>query len=290
MAVKFFGQFLVERGLVSSSAVLEAIALQEKNNLKLGEMAVAMGLITKQDIERAHNAQRSKDLKLGDMLVNMGILTNDQLNQVIARQKSTHLYIGEALVQVGALSKDSLARCLDEFKADQAEYVAEQIELPACLSKSPELWVTAVDLTHKMITRVLGLQFRPGKCATATHISTNHVIAAMDFTGDLSARYMLSVSANLQKVIAKVVLQEESVDKEPVEVLDDTVMEFVNIVCGNIVAKASQTGMQLDINPPSIYHPQPNGISLQEGQIAAIFPIHIGENDRMDLILLIKTS
>ena len=290
MAVKFFGQFLIERGLVSSDSVLKAIELQEKTNLKLGEMAVSMGLITNQDIERAHNAQRSKDLKLGDMLVDMGILSPEQLEQVIARQKRTHLYIGEALVQIGALTPEALARCLEEFKLDQAEFVAEKVELPACLHNSPKLWETAVDLTHKMITRVLGLQFRAGKCATATHIPANHIIASMDFTGDQQAKYMLSVSAKLQKTIAKIILNEESVDGESVEVLDDTVMEFINIVCGNIVAKASQDGIQLDINPPQAVHPQYNGISLKEGQIAAIFPIHVGESYRMDLILIVKTT
>ena len=56
MAVKFFGQFLVEQGIVTGEALLNAINLQDKNNLKLGEMAVAMGLITPENIQRAHNA------------------------------------------------------------------------------------------------------------------------------------------------------------------------------------------------------------------------------------------
>ena len=57
MAVKFFGQFLVEQGAVTSEALLHAIELQDRTNLKLGEMAVAMGYITPNDIERAHSAQ-----------------------------------------------------------------------------------------------------------------------------------------------------------------------------------------------------------------------------------------
>ena len=64
MAVKFFGQYLVEQNIVTGDALLNAINLQDKNNLKLGEMAVAMGLITPADIQRAHNAQMSKDMKL----------------------------------------------------------------------------------------------------------------------------------------------------------------------------------------------------------------------------------
>ena len=66
------------------------------------------------------------------------------------------------------------------------------------------------------------------------------MMAAMDLTGDIDARYIISVSEGVQKEIAKAILREDSVDGEPVEILEDTVMEFTNVVCGNIAAKASQ--------------------------------------------------
>jgi len=81
MAVKFFGQFLVEQGIVTSEALLDSINLQDKNNLKFGEMAVAMGLITPADVQRAHNVQMSRDMRLGDLLVEMGILTLTQVRR-----------------------------------------------------------------------------------------------------------------------------------------------------------------------------------------------------------------
>lgn len=287
MAVKFFGQFLVEQGAVTSEALLHAIELQERTNLKLGEMAVAMGYITADDIERAHAAQLSKDMKLGDLLVDLGILTAAQLQEVIDRQKATHLYIGEALVKVGALTPEKLEQYLAAFKADQAPYVADRIELPAWLSNQP-LWETTVDLTYKMITRVLGLQFRPAKCREVGLVARSHMFAAMDFSGDASARYQLAVSANLQKTIAKVILKEESVDHEPVEVLEDAVMEFVNIVCGNVVAKASQSGMRLEITPPLTIHPPQNGLPVPDGYRGLLFPIHVNDDEVMELILFIK--
>ena len=287
MAVKFFGQFLVEKNIVTRDALLRAIDLQDQNNLKLGEMAVSMGYLTAADIQRAHNAQMSKDMKLGDLLVEMNILTISQLNDVITRQKNTHLYIGEALVQVGALTSDNLQQHLIDFRADQSPYVSEGIELPCSIANS-NIWEMTADLTYKMITRVLDLQFRPGKCEQLTIINTNFMMAAMDFSGDVEARYLISVSEMLQKKIARAILREESVECEPPEVLEDTVMEFVNVVCGNVAAKASQMGVIMNINPPVAIRPSVEGLQVPAGHTGLIFPIHAGDGEKMQMILLIK--
>ena len=287
MAVKFFGQFLVEQGIVTSEALLSAINLQDKNNLKLGEMALSMGLITSANIQKAHNIQMSRDVRIGDLLIEMGFLTLPQLNDIVTRQKNTHLYIGEALVQVGAFTNDDLQKHLNAFKADQAQYVSNGIELPIT-SPSDKIWEMTADLTYKMVTRVLDLQFRPGKCTLATVIPTNFMLAAMDLNGDVEARYLISVSEGLQKTIAKAILNENSVDNEPTEVLEDTVMEFVNVVCGNVAAKASQMGVIMNINPPVTLHPPAAGIPVPDGHTALSFPIHIVDGDTMEMILLIK--
>lgn len=287
MAVKFFGQFLVEKGIVSREALLRAIELQEQKNIKLGEMAVAMGYLTQDDIERAHHAQLSRDIKLGDLLVEIGSLTLTQLNEVITRQKNNHLYIGEALVLVGALSHEQLQQHLNEFKADQAPYISDRVELPGDIS-NPEIWEMAADLTYKMITRVLGLPFRAGKCHAITRVETNYIMAAMDLSGDVDARFIISVSQELQKSVAKAILRETSVDNEPPEVLEDTVMEFVNVVCGNIAAKASQAGKIVNINPPVTIRPDAAGLAVPAGYTGLCFPVLVGEGETMQLILFVK--
>jgi len=289
MAVKFFGQFLVEQDAVTGEALLHAIELQERTNLKLGEMAVTLGFITQQDIEAAHAAQLSKDMKLGDLLVDLGFLTLSQLEEVIARQKATHLYIGEALVKVGALTPEKLDYYLELFKQDQAPYAANRVEIPVWLSaQHADCWEMMVDLTYKMITRVIGVQFRPGKFVETKQIATNHMIAAMDLDGDLTARYLLSVSAGIQKAIARAILKENDVEGESEEILEDTVMEFVNIVCGNVVAKASQAGVNLEISPPVTLHPAAGGLAVTEGYRGVVFPIHVGDDEIMEMVLFVK--
>jgi len=287
MAVKFFGQFLVEKRVVSRDALLKAIDLQDQKNLKLGEMAVSMGYITQADIDRAHNAQLSKDMKLGDLLVEMGILTLNQLNEVVTRQKNTHLYIGEALVLVGAITSAQLQQYLEEFKADQAQYVADRIELPANIANN-RIWEMTADLTYKMITRVLDIQFRPEKCRIVTSLGTNFMMAGMDLSGDVDARYVISVSEGLQKIVAKAILREASVDNEPAEILEDTVMEFVNVVCGNVAAKASQMGTIININPPVTIRPSVGALHVPPNHTALCFPIYVGEGEKMELSLVIR--
>jgi len=287
MAVKFFGQFLVENNLVSREALLSAIELQEQKNLKLGEMAISLGYATAIDIERAHNAQLSRDMRLGDLLVEMGILTLNQLNDIVTRQQNTHLYIGEALVRIGALTNEQLKTHLDAFKQDQAKFVSERIELPPGISNGL-VWEMIADLTYKMITRVLDLPFRPGKCRAVASVDTNFMLAAMDLSGDIEARYIISVSERIQKEIAKAILREESVDGESMEVLEDTVMEFINVVCGNAAAKASQMDKVMNIRPPQVIHPPAGGLPVPPGTMALCFPIHVAEGDRMELLLFIK--
>jgi CheY-specific phosphatase CheX len=287
MAVMFFGQFLVEQNIVTAEALLNAINLQDKNNLKLGEMAVTMGLITQANIQQAHNAQMSKDMKLGDLLVEMGFLTLAQLNDVITRQKNTHLYIGEALVQIGSLTNDELQKHLDAFKADQAKYISSSVELPIS-SKNNKTWEMVADLTYKMITRVLDLKFHPGKCTVVPVIPHNFMLAAMDMSGDVEACYYISVSEKVQKCIAKAILGEESVDHESAEILEDTVMEFINVVCGNVAAKASQMGVVMEINPPVVIHPPTDGLQIPDDHTALSFPIHIEDGETMEMILLVR--
>ena len=176
---------------------------------------------------------------------------------------------------------------LDAFKADQAQYVTNGIELPITTANG-KIWEMTADLTYKMVTRVLDLQFRPGKCTVSTTIPSNFMLAAMDLSGDVEARYLISVSESLQKSIARAILSEEEVDHEPAEVLEDTVMEFINVVCGNVAAKASQSGVIIDINPPVTLHPPMAGLPVPDGCTALSFPIHIGDGDTMEMILLIK--
>ena len=140
---------------------------------------------------------------------------------------------------------------------------------------------------HYEVTRVLGLAFRAEKSRIVTRLDSNFMMAAIDLTGDTDARYILSVSEGVQKAVARAILHEESVENEPAEVLDDCVMEFVNVVCGNIAAKISQMGKEMNISTPMTIHPEAGGVPVSAGHTALCFLIYTGEGEKMELLLVI---
>ena len=114
------------------------------------------------------------------------------------------------------------------------------------------------------------------------------VVASMQITGDLSVRYLFGCSKGLQNKIAQAILGDEDVSKEPQEVLDDTVMEFVNVVCGNIVAKAVQMGKKTDIYPPELLHGNTGGAVKDADEICLLFPLFLPDGEKGALGLIIS--
>ncbi len=289
MAVKFFGQFLIEKGAVTRMDLLQAIDLQEKTNLKFGAMVVEIGLMTTVDVARINQAQRSEDLHFGDMAVKMGILTEDQVQQVLTAQRNNHLFIGEALIKVGALSESELENYLKEFKQDQRDYISEKVEIPAGVPHQ-SIWEMVADLTYKMLTRVAGMSFRPGPCTIIDKMPSRPIVAEIGFSGSVSARYLLSVSESTRNLVAKAILDEDSVENEPVEVLDDSVKEFINIVCGNVSAKAAQLGHTIEIAPPEMRDGNNDGIEVPKDQTGLMFPIYLTDGEVFELTIFVPQN
>ena len=286
MAVKFFGQFLVETGVVSREDLLKAIDLQEASNLKFGEIAALLGILSDEDIEKIHNAQRTDDLRFGDIALKLGLINREQMQEILTRQKNGHLYIGEALVKIGALGREELDRELAAFNADQAIYATGKIGVPSGIGQ-PKLWEMTADLTGKLLARVAGLAVHPSAGVLCQRVEPVDTIAAMAFSGSVSGRYLLAVSAALRQRIACAILDEKDVSTEPEEVLDDAVMEFVNIVCGNVAAKAAQAGKTMEIFPPAVFHPGPGGIEVPAGQAGVRFPFVEANGEELSLYLFL---
>lgn len=271
MAVMFFGQYLVENGIVSRDLLVKAIELQEKTNLSFGDTAVRMGLLSAENAEKVNLAQRSEDMRIGDLAVRMGFLTENQVVEILAEQKRNHLYIGEAIVRVGGLTPEALSLHLARFRESQSEYATRTHIVPEHLPHH-DILEMIVDLTSKMLTRVAHLTHHVESCQVDADFPSLPVTAIMEMHGDLGLTYAFGATAGFQKRIAQAILSADRVDDEPPDVLDDTIMEFVNVVCGNVVAKAAQKGFTLDIMPPQIVSSVPERFNARSIQVTFRLP------------------
>ena len=275
MGIKFFGQFLTEKKLITEENLLDAVVLTHKTNLLFGETARSMGLITPADIERVQASQRTKDFNFGDLCYIMGILTKDQVKQVAEVQKKNHLLLGDALVKLNSIKAEDLPKLLAEYEADQAADTTPKAQ-PRTPVPNEDLWLLYADRAYNMFTRVVQITFKPDQRSVVDWIEPNDTIVGMHLTGDAPCRFVLSVSTEIRNAIARAMLHEEDISSEPEEVLIDAIREFLNIICGSIASKVTQIGKKIDYTSAALLE-VPDRPDPSSGPKALLFPLHVTE-------------
>jgi len=83
MSLKFFGQFLIDQGVVDSDQIRAALQLMDEENRSLGELAEAGGILTAEESAKVNAQQRYCDLPFGDLAVEMGLLSDEQVEYLV---------------------------------------------------------------------------------------------------------------------------------------------------------------------------------------------------------------
>ena len=99
MAIKFFGQFLLEKGVIDKKQLLEAVEYQTKINVKLGTLAIDKGYLNYKQVEKIVDLQRKKNKFFSELALEENFLSKSQLDDLLKVQKSDRVYLGEALVK-----------------------------------------------------------------------------------------------------------------------------------------------------------------------------------------------
>jgi CheY-specific phosphatase CheX len=288
MGIQFFGEFLIDRWVITRGQLIEALELQEYRNLKFGAVAVQKKYLSEEQVSQINEQQKAKDLKFADLAVSMGILSAEQAREILTFQKNNHLFLGEALLELGHITEDILERELTIFKEEQARYALEKVDMPTGL-QGGNIVEVAVDLTRKMFNRVVGILVKVGAGETGEGGNDRkkefHLCVLVPFEGTTPVQYLLSASSDVAVSIASSILKEDAT-RETEAVVEDAVKEFCNIVCGNAVAKLAQMGVQVDIAPPESLPSIPDS---PQGMISVVFPVHLAEGG-LDLRFLVPAS
>lgn len=118
MFTQFFGNYLLNKGLVSPENLSYALQMQKTTRLKLGVLAMNAGLMTAADIDKVHDEQQRVDKRMGDLMVDMGYLTREQVEKLLKTQPSGHLLLGQALVDNGFMTNSQFENALSSYKEE----------------------------------------------------------------------------------------------------------------------------------------------------------------------------
>lgn len=244
MGVKFFGTFLVERGVITREQLLEALEEQRRVNLKLGEHAIRLGYLTPEQVEEIRKLQKREELKFGEAAIKLGYLTPEQVEKIITVQKSSHKLLGDILVEKGFITREILERELKIFESEQRVYMTETVFLPEGL-KDRDLINIVVDLGKKFLLRTVDVNTKFGDFSFEEYTRRNNYDCQVEVTGDIKVKIVFSPPENFPALLVK----EYGLPDTP-ELRKDAVKEFLNIVMGNAVAKMERLGRRIKISIP----------------------------------------
>lgn len=117
----FFGYYLVERGLVTSAQVLEALDRQHSAKIPIGELARRTGKLTDEQVLEVLNRQKSEEKSrpcskpFGQVAQEMGLLNEKDILTLLEHQIFHRKPIGEILVEMGTIDKAAMERELEVF-------------------------------------------------------------------------------------------------------------------------------------------------------------------------------
>lgn len=233
MSVKFLGQFLMERGVISPSQLLAAIEAQRASNPLLGELAVQQGLLDEAQARRINQRQRVEDRRFGDIAQEMGLLDAAQVDALLAAQKAGRKLFGQVLIEQGAISPQRLE---EELAAHRAEQDAAQHALAMGVADhaASGLADAAIALCGRLFPRMLDSQCHAAGLLGPEDLAAFPHVAVVRVEGDRPLFIGLACGRDTMHALARALLKltPEQCDDA---LAQDGLGEVVNVLMGYAV-------------------------------------------------------
>lgn len=258
MFTQFFGNYLLNRGLVSKEQLSAALEAQKSTRLKLGVLAINAGLMTAEQVETAHTMQQREDKRIGDVMVELGFVTKEQVEELFKTQPSGHLLLGQALVDSKAMTNADFEKALNDYKAeysvsdedlkneDESSVKRVMANFYNFDKDKEKLLSEYVYLLYKNVIRFIGGDFTP---AQAEPVKTEiKGVIRQDINGKTSV--ITAISADREPMInfASRFAKEELTDID--EYTRACIGEFINLHNGLFTVNISNdTGEELSLTP-----------------------------------------
>ena len=113
----YFGNYLLEKNILSQSQFESITMEQQKTRVKLGLIAVAEKLLTTRQADEINEIQRRMDQRFGDIAVEKGYLKPVDVAYLLNMQGNPYLQFVQVITENNILTLQEIENFLDEFKA-----------------------------------------------------------------------------------------------------------------------------------------------------------------------------
>lgn len=249
MPVKSFGQFLLERGLITQEMLVKAVEYQRQSVRPVCETAVRSKRAVRADLLRLKKDGGGTDRE--EEALRQKIRAMEELEASWRTLSERGVFLVEALSKQGALPREQLDALWKEYRRTAT---APEVSLESVLPHAPEtrqvlecLIEIALDLYGHYARDV------PEVCSINRlwhREATPAFACAQEIAGDLCLTYVLSLPEPVLLALASRMLQQPFAAVCPE--VTDAALEFLNIVVGNTCTKFSMRNYSVQAGPPRV--------------------------------------
>lgn len=252
MSAKFFGQYLLEKGRITSQQLVDALEYQKSVSPPIGALALDRGLLTVDQVKLILGRQSKNERRFGELAMSLGLLTQAQIDELLQAQSSHKLLLGEAMIIKGYIAVETLERELKEYKKEE-DKLATQLNATFNTVANKEIVKTFTDLMVMMFNNFGQQDIKVEQCESGKDkVRLFRWVISQKIAGEnVGFNCLLSVPPKLMLRMASMMLDENITTTD--ELALDATKEFVNIANGNACAKLSEDGVELTMLPPEVY-------------------------------------
>lgn len=118
MLTQFFGNYLLQNDIITSSQLMQALQHKASTGSRLGSLAVNAGYMTEAEVEDVHNMQTRYDKRFAEIAVHMGYLTTQQADELLATQKLGYVMLGNSVIALGFASETDIQKAIADYETE----------------------------------------------------------------------------------------------------------------------------------------------------------------------------
>jgi hypothetical protein len=274
MFTQYFGQYLLQRGILTGEQLREVIEAQKETRVKLGVLALNQGYMTPEQVVEVHQEQTRRDKRFGEIAVELKYLTETQVEQLLSAQKSDHLVLGQTLIDRELLTYETFSELLQRYKQEHSlsdeqfsSILKGDVELlisTILLKKNADGLSDYVSLFAKNLIRFVDSGIRLEIIGAGQQGDYEWVFAQTIHREGNPNRVLSALAGSEQSFIrlASRYAQEE-IDSAD-EMMEASVGEFLNLHNGIFLVNMSDSGIELGMSPQQALRGEEAGLHPED--------------------------
>jgi len=282
MYTQFFGNFLLNRNVVTPEQLVKAIEKEATSRIKLGTLAMYHNLMTANEIDDIVIAQTHEDKQFGELAVERNYLTEEQVDTLLSEQSPEYLLLGQVLIEQGIISNTDLENLIIDYESeheiydldlqiDQKEQVTRLIHHYFNLEemKNSEVYEAYLTLLFNNLIRFIGTDFTPMTPILCEEYPTQFCILQ-----NIHGKYNITSAIDMDRSMAIEFASRYAMDTFDAfdEYVQASLEDFLNLHNGLFTVNMSNNhAIELQLDAPETH--DKDLIEFNSDAVTCLFPV-----------------